>query len=109
MKNLLNEIQKLFPPRGASMRMLDPGAPGSLTMTILEVVGRVEFVLASQAVAGRSLTAEPTKQKELVMVLKCGKTSERSKSPAPEQTRTPAPECAKSPIKKKTPEALARL
>ena len=74
MKDLLKEILKLLLPRGAPMRMVDPGAPKSSTSMIFKVVGKVDFFLASQIVAGCSWTAKPMKQKSMVIVPECGKT-----------------------------------
>lgn len=90
------------------MQMLDPGALGSPTTTIFEVVGKVEFVPASQAIAGPSQTVEPAKQKEPVRIPERGKTPKRAKSPAPERTRSSTPKCATSPVREKVLEALAR-
>jgi hypothetical protein len=47
MKDLLAEIQKIMPPRGTPMRILDPGPPGSPIAILYEAIAKVEIVPAA--------------------------------------------------------------
>ena len=95
MKDLLKEIQKLFPPSGTPRRMLYPGPPGSPTGTLYEVIGEVELVPASQTSVGPSQpagTSQPAKS---------GRLPDREKTPVSERTRS-------SQVRKKSTERSAR-
>ena len=82
MKDLLKGTQKLMPPCGTPMRMLDPGPPGSPTATLYEDIREVELVPTSQVGPGPSQLAGTPKPPGSRNV------PEREKTPVPERTRS---------------------
>ena len=83
MKDLLKEIQKLLLLCGIPRRIIDLGMSGSPTTTIYEVIGEVELVPTSQAIAGPSQAVGASKQHEF------GRVPEREKTPVPKRARSP--------------------
>ena len=96
MKDQLKEIQKLLPPRETRRWMLDPCPPGSPTTTFYKVIGEVQLVPTSQAVA------EPNHSARTSMQSKSGRVLEREHTPVPERIRS-------SQVRRKRTERLARL
>ena len=95
MKNLLKEIQKLVPPRGTPIRMLDPGPPGSPTATFYEVIGEVELTPATQTCVGPSQPVGTPRPQE------SGRVPDPEQTPVHQQARS-------SQVRRKCTERLAR-
>ena len=83
MKDLLKEIQKLLPSYGPPRQMMDQSMPGSPTAEIYEVIGEVELVPTTQAIAGPNQAVGTSKQYEFNRVLDC------EKAPELERVRSP--------------------